>query len=115
MTNVPTGHATVKLDAFRLEANMLRLNLAVSCVLVTTSVTRGTDLLGVVKITRGAVVSSGGPKIGSVLPEPPHATRKQDNVVTSIDSLINIFRLEHSRECIPCGGFEKSSKLTSVC
>ena len=109
---VPEWQATVKLDASKLEASMSRLNLAVSLVLVATPVTMGIFLAGVVKITRGAVLRLGEPRIGS---EPPHATSRHEGVATKNASLIKIFRLEHSRECISCGGLEKSSSTSSVC
>lgn len=87
-TGVPLGQATVKCVAFTLEANMSRLNFAVSWRLVATSLTMGTNLAGVVKMTRGELVTLGVPRMGSSEPEPPQATSRHDSVATKTVSLI---------------------------
>jgi hypothetical protein len=107
VTGIPTGQATVKLDAVRLDAAMSALNFAVNRVLVEMPVTIGVCLTGLVAITRGVMSAFGVPRIGSCPPDPPQATSKHDSVATKIVSLIKIFRLEHSSECIPYVGFEK--------
>jgi hypothetical protein len=108
ITGVPAGHATVKLVTLTVDASMSRLNLAISIELVATPVTMGVRFAGVVEMTRGALVTVGVPRIGSFPPPSPQATSKLDNAATKIVSLIKVLRLEHSRECFPCGGFEKS-------
>lgn len=81
---VPLGHSTVKLELFKLDGSMLRLNFAVSAVLTEMPDAMGTSLAGVVRITRGVMVKLGVPRIGSCPPEPPHATKKQVIVATTM-------------------------------
>jgi hypothetical protein len=88
VTGVPAGHATVKLDAVRLDAVMSALNLAVNLEFADTPVAMGLCFAGLVEITRGVRSALGVPKIGSCPPEPPQATSKHDSVATKIVSLI---------------------------
>jgi hypothetical protein len=102
------AQATVKLVAFKLDVVMSRLNLAVSAILAATPVAIGTSFSGFVNTTIGAIAKLGVPRIGSCPPDPPQATSKHESVAKKIVSLIKIFRLEHSSECVPYVGFEKS-------
>lgn len=74
----------MKLELFKLEASMLRLNFAVSAELIEMFDAMGTSLAGVVNKTRGAIAALGVPRMGSCPLEPPHAAKKQDIADTTM-------------------------------